>query len=137
VPVYKTYDSIEQALKRFNERAYNAGLSFRVTDTDNQYAWIDASFDFAYYVNVRIEFHEVLYTNLKVGQSWPDAWHSDQIFLLTPEEIQEHARLNNIARTEEDIVGVCFKISDNGNRNLAVVIFKSLEINWIHPAHED
>jgi hypothetical protein len=138
VPVYKTRHQIELALKLFNERAYNAGLEYKVRDTGNQHVQIEASFDFAYYVNVQLDFYEVLCTNLKAGQSWPDAWYSDQVFFLTTEEIEAHLRVSGISVSGEvEPVGICFKISDNGNRSLAVVIFKSMEMVWISPTYED
>jgi hypothetical protein len=138
VPVYKTRNQIELALKLFNERAHNAGFEFKVKGTGNQHVQIEASFDFAYYINVRLDFYEVIYTNLKAGQSWPDAWHSDQISMLTSEEFRETLRVNGIKFSlDTNGFALCFKITDDGNRTRAVVIFKTMSIEWISPAYEE
>ena len=82
MPVYDNIETIKAALERFNARTLNAGYSFKVYDTGKDYVYVRGSFDFAYYVNVHIEFRDMLYTSLKEGDSWWDAWHDDQIFLL-------------------------------------------------------
>ncbi len=80
MPSYTTINTITAALNRFNKRAHNAGLSFKVEQTGKNEVNVIASFDFAYYVNVRINFSGVAFSQLMEKDGWPDAWHADQLF---------------------------------------------------------
>lgn len=64
MPVFSTYADIKKAIALFNKHANNAGFEFKVYSSDNHCLYIQASFDFAYYVNVDLECREVYYTNI-------------------------------------------------------------------------
>ena len=89
MPVFSTCNDIQKAIQVFNKQAYNAGFEFKVYSSEESCLYIQASFDFAYYVDVDIECREVFYTNIDSKASWPDAWYADQLFLLTEEELKE------------------------------------------------
>ena len=138
MPVYNTKEDITAALERFNKRLHNAAYSFKVDNITSTYIAIQASFDFAYYVNVTIYFNNVIYTSLKERDSWPDAWHADQIFLLTDDEITSVLDWNEVEYTStEGLFGLLFNIAGRQEYHTGVTVCKSLEIHWQHPAFED
>jgi len=139
MPTYNTQKTIEAALMHFNKRAYNAALSFKVDSFDEGCLYVQASFNFAYYVNVDIECREVIYTNIKPDASWPDAWNNDQIFLLDEYELANIIDFKEIEiNTDQPYFGIVFNIIGKENYFInGTVIFTSLYINWRYPAHED
>ena len=139
MPDYKTYTEIENALKNFNKRAYNAALGFKVYTSDAECLYIQASFNFAYYVNVDIECREVIYTNIDENASWPDAWNTDQIFLLSRDELEDIIDFKEIEiNTDKPYFGIVFNIigKENYFKN-GTAICTELYINWRFPARED
>ncbi len=135
MPIFSTYYDIQKAVQVFNKQAYNAGFEFKVYSSEESCLYIQASFDFAYYVDVDIECREVFYTNIDSNASWPDAWYADQLFLLTEDELKEIVDFKEI---EIDPGKPCFGIVFNiiGKDNYFIngtVICSSLYINWRRP----
>lgn len=139
MPTYSTKETITEAIQLFNKRAYNAALGFKVYTSDEECLYIQASFDFAYYVDVDIECREVIYTNIKPDASWPDAWNTDQIFLLDGDELENIIDFKEIEiNTDKPYFGIVFNIIGKENYFInGTVICTSLYINWRYPAHED
>ncbi len=139
MPEYRTYESIAAAIARFNQRAYNAGLDFKTYTSDKSCLYIQASFDFAYYVNVDIECHEVAYTNIHDNGSWQDAWNADQLFLLSAEELEDIVDFKEVVLLpDKQYFGIVFNI--NGRENYytsGMVICSSLYIHWRYPEYQD
>jgi hypothetical protein len=113
MPAFSTYYDIQKAIQVFNKQAYNAGFEFKVYSSEESCLYIQASFDFAYYVDVDI----------------------DQLFLLTEEELKEIVDFKEI---EIDPGKPCFGIVFNiiGKDNYFIngtVICSSLYINWRRP----
>jgi hypothetical protein len=135
MPVFSNHNDIERAVALFNKHAFNAGLDFNVYSSDSHCLYIQASFDFAYYVNVDIECREVFYTNIDPKASWPDAWHSDQIFLLDSDELENIIDFRDIDIPEgKTVFGLVFNIIGKDNYFInGTVICSSLYINWRYP----
>jgi|GEM_PF-7002229 len=112
MPEYRTAETIIAALERFNKRAYNAGLRFKVEQISKDDIDVLASFDFAYYVNVRLQFKGLVYTDLKENNSWPDAWNEDQLFLLQNNEVESLLDWIGIEYGSKDkLFGLLFNIA--------------------------
>jgi len=138
MPEYQSHETITAALERFNKRVFNAGYSFKVYDISKNYVYVMGSFDFAYYVNVHIEFRDMVYTNLKEADKWPDAWHDDQLFLLTEDEIKKWPDEQQTPfTTTEGLFRFLFNINGKENTRTGLTICKTLYIQWQHPAYED
>ncbi len=138
MPAYDNIDTITAALEKFNHRVYNAGYSFRVNEIDKKDVYIQGSFDFAYYVNVHIEFRDMIYSSFNVGDNWWDAWHDNQIFLLREDEVKNILEDQKIACTStEGSFGFLFNIKGRQSINIGVTICKMLSIRWEYPAFED
>jgi|SRR5436190_10552099 len=136
MPEYKNLETITAALERFNKRVFNAAYSFKVRSVDKDDVYVVGSFDFAYYINVHIEFRGMVYTNLKEADKWPDAWHNDQLFLLTEDEVK--AILNEQQITfNKGLFGFLFNINGRQNTRTGVTICKTLYIQWENPDYED
>lgn len=135
MPVFSTYTDIQYAIQLFNKHAYNAGFEFKVYTSDEHCLYIQASFDFAYYVNVDIECREVFYTNISSKASWPDAWHADQVFLLDTEELENILDFREVEiPAEKSVFGIVFNIIGKDNYLInGTVICSSLYINWRYP----
>ena len=134
MPEFKNQTEIEHAVQLFNKHAYNAGLEFKVYTSEPRCLYVQASFDFGYYVNVDIEFRDVLFTNCRENESWPDAWNSDQMFLLRPYETVQLIDPSQPLNREVPYFGVAFNITGkSGFLTHGSVIFRSLYINWRHP----
>jgi hypothetical protein len=132
MPTFSTLADIQQAIQLFNKHAYNAGLEFKVYSSEASCLYIQASFDFSYYVNVDIECREVLYTNISPKGSWPDAWYNDQLFVLSDEELENIIDFHEIdIKTDNTYFGIVFNITGKDNYFInGTVIFTSLYINW-------
>lgn len=138
--VFKTYEEIEKALERFNKRAYNAGLDFRVDSFEEHYINIQASFDFLNYINVQIDFDNVIYTNINSNQYWTDAWDDDQMMLLSQEELDEVIDFKDIIKLNEgkQYFGIVFNIEGFVNYYTSgLIIAEVMRINWIYPKYDD
>jgi hypothetical protein len=135
MPTFSTLEDIQKAIQLFNKHAYNAGFEFKVYSSEASCLYIQASFDFGYYVNVDIECREVFYTNISPKASWPDAWHSDQIFLLTDDELENIIDFKEITiNSDKPHFGIVFNIIGKDNYIInGTVIFSSLYINWRQP----
>lgn len=135
MPNFTSVQSLEKAVQLFNKHAYNAGMEFKVYTSESNCLYIQASFDFGYYINVDIEFRDVIYTNLNERDSWPDAWYEDQIFILNKEEMDAIIEINNIEINNDAFYfGIVFNITGKENYfNKGTVIFSSLYINWRNP----
>ncbi|HRG36396.1 MAG TPA: hypothetical protein PK355_08920, partial [Chitinophagales bacterium] len=131
--------AIEKAIALFNKHAYNAGLDFEVYTSDTHCLYVQASFDFAYYVNVDIECREVFYTNIASNAKWPDAWSNDQLFLLDDEELESILNFNEISVADDKTVfGIVFNIIGKENYHInGLVICSSLYFNWRYPNYND
>jgi hypothetical protein len=108
--------------------------------TSDQYClYIQASFDFAYYVNVDIECREVIYTNISPNASWPDAWYADQIFFLDDDELENIIDFKEVEIPEgKTVFGIVFNIIGKENYFInGTVICTSLYINWRYPNHNN
>jgi hypothetical protein len=132
MPTFSTVADIQQAIQLFNKHAYNAALGFKVYSSEASCLYIQASFDFSYYVNVDIECREVLFTNIRSDASWPDAWHNDQLFLLSDEELGDIIHFHEIdIKTDKAYFGIVFNIIGKDNYFInGTVICTSLYINW-------
>lgn len=138
MPKYHAKEDITAALERLNKRLHNAAVGFRVDEVGSNFVDVAASFDFAYYVNVQFYFQEVIYTSFKTKDTWPDAWHEDQLFLLTEEEMKEVLDWNEIEYTStENLHGFLFNQAGRSEYYQGVIICKSIEILWRHPKYED
>lgn len=139
MPTFSTKDTISTAIAKFNKHAYNAGFEFKVYTSDAYCLYIQASFDFAYYVNVDIECREVFYTNIDKNASWPDAWHADQIFFLDDDELENIIDFREIEIPNgKEYFGIVFNIIGRDNYLISgTVICSSLYINWRHPNHNE
>lgn len=135
MPTFSSYKEIEKAIQLFNKHAYNAGLDFKVYTSDAHCLYIQASFDFGYYVNVDIECREVFYTNIAPNAAWTDTWHADQIFLLDQFELENIIDFREIEIPENKTVfGIVFNIIGKDNYFInGTVICASLYINWRYP----
>lgn len=135
MPIFSTYYDIQKAVQVFNKQAYNAGFEFKVYSSEESCLYIQASFDFAYYVDVDIECREVFYTNIDSNASWPDAWYADQLFLLTEDELKEIADFKEIETDPgKPSFGIVFNIIGKDNYFInGTVICSSLYINWRRP----
>ena len=135
MPVFSTLTDLQKAIQLFNKHAYNAGFEFKVYTSDKYCLYIQASFDFGYYVNVDIECREVFYTNISPNASWPDAWHADQLFLLNDDELENIIDFKEIEIPERKTVfGFVFNITGKENYFInGTVICSSLYINWRYP----
>jgi hypothetical protein len=139
MPTFSTYTDIQKAIQIFNQQAYNAGLEFKVYSAEKSCFYIQASFDFAYYVDVDIECRELLYTNIDSKASWPDAWYADQLFLLTEEELQEIIEFKEVEiEPDKPYFGIVFNIIGKENYFInGTVICSSLYINWRRPGKNE
>lgn len=139
MPTFSTKETISGALLKFNKHTYNAGFEFKVYTSDQHCLYIQASFDFAYYVNVDIECREVFYTNISPNASWPDAWYADQIFFLDEDELENIIDFKEVEIPEgKTVFGIVFNIIGKENYFInGTVIFTSLYINWRYPNHND
>lgn len=139
MPTFSTRKAIEKAITLFNKHAYNAGLDFEVYTSDTHCLYVQASFDFAYYVNVDIECREVFYTNISSNAKWPDAWSNDQLFLLDDEELESILNFNEISVADDKTVfGIVFNIIGKENYHInGLVICSSLYFNWRYPNYND
>ncbi len=135
MPVFSTCNDIQKAIQVFNKQAYNAGFEFKVYSSEESCLYIQASFDFAYYVDVDIECREVFYTNIDSKASWPDAWYANQLFLLTEEELKEIIEFKEIEiDSGKPYFGIVFNIIGKENYFInGTVICSSLYINWRRP----
>lgn len=135
MPTFSDYNQIEKAIELFNKHAYNAGLEFKVYTSDKHCLYIQASFDFGYYVNVDIECREVFFTNIAPNASWPDAWYADQLFLLDNDELENIIDFKEIEiPNNKKVFGLVFNIIGKDNYFInGTVICSSLYINWRHP----
>jgi hypothetical protein len=135
MPTFSTYNDIQKAIQVFNKQAYNAGLEFKVYSSEQSCLYVQASFDFAYYVDVDIECRQVFYTNIDSKASWPDAWYADQLFLLTEEELKEMIEFKEIEiDTDKPCFGIVLNIIGKDNYLInGTVICSSLYINWRRP----
>lgn len=137
--VFSTYSDLQKAIALFNQHAYNVGFEFKVYTSDQYCLYIQASFDFAYYVNVDIECREVFYTNIDQHASWPDSWYADQLFLLDDDELANLIDFREIEIPEgETVFGIVFNIIGKDNYLInGTVICTSLYINWRYPDRND
>ncbi|MGG9972490.1 hypothetical protein ACQ33O_11910 [Ferruginibacter sp. SUN002] len=135
MPTFSTLEDIQKAIQLFNKHAYNAGFEFKVYSSEASCLYIQASFDFGYYVNVDIECREVFYTNIDPKASWPDAWHNDQVFLLTDDELENIIDFREITiPADKPYFGIVFNIIGKDNYFInGTVICSSLYISWRHP----
>jgi hypothetical protein len=135
MPVFSTYYDIQKAIQVFNKQAYNAGFEFKVYSSEESCLYIQASFDFAWYVDADIECREVFYTNIDSNASWPDAWYADQLFLLTEEELKAIIDFKEIEIAPgKPYFGIVFNIIGKENYFInGTVICSSLYINWRRP----
>lgn len=135
MPTFFSYTDIEKAIQVFNKQAYNAGFEFKVYSSEESCLYIQASFDFGYYVDVDIECREVFYTNIDSKASWPDAWYADQLFLLTEDELNSIVDFKEIEiDTDKPYFGIVFNIIGKENYFInGTVICSSLYINWRRP----
>lgn len=135
MPTFYTYTDIQKAIQVFNKQAYNAGFEFKVYSSEESCLYIQASFDFGYYVDVDIECREVFYTNIDPKASWPDAWYADQLFLLTEDELNSIVDFKEIEiDTDKPYFGIVFNIIGKENYFInGTVICSSLYINWRRP----
>ncbi|MEZ5053754.1 MAG: hypothetical protein R2807_03125 [Chitinophagales bacterium] len=69
-------------MELFNKQAYNVGLDFKVENIEPSCLYVQASFDFSYYINVDLEFREAFHTNIPKDAAWPDVWYADQLFFI-------------------------------------------------------
>lgn len=129
---FNTKETISEALLAFNKRAYNAGLDFKMIDFCSDCLWIQASFDFMRYVNVDIEFRQVHYTNIDKNQYWTDAWHDDQLMLLSQDELENVIDFKDLdINTDKPYFGIVFNINGFENfYNTGLVICEELYIQW-------
>jgi len=139
MPTFSTPEDIQKAIQLFNQHAYNAGFEFKVYSSEASCLYIQASFDFGYYVNVDIECREVFFTNISPTASWPDAWHADQLFLLSDDELENIMAFKEITiQSDKPYFGMVFNIIGKDNYLLnGTVICTSLYIHWRHPDKND
>jgi hypothetical protein len=139
MPTYKNKQDIRAAIERLNERLLNRAFSFKVYSKDSYCLYIQASFDFGYYVNLHIECLDVVYTNLNEKQEWPDAWNDDQVFIMNENELDQILSLNEIeVENKNNIIGFIFNLSCKENYlHHGSVICKSIDIRWENPKYID
>jgi hypothetical protein len=135
MPSFSTIAEVENCISIFNKHAYNAGLDFKVYTSDEHCLYIQASYDFGYYVNVDIECREVFYTNISPNESWTDAWHADQLFLLDTDELEYIIDFKEIEiPNNKTVFGLVFNIIGKENYFIkGTVICSSLYLNWRYP----
>ncbi len=135
MPVFSSISDIKKAIRLFNKHTYNAGFEFKVYTSDKYCLYVQGSFDFGYYVNVDIEFRDVVFTNILPNASWPDAWHADQLFLLDEDEWQGLLAFNEIEwNSHLTYFGFVFNIIGRDNYSInGTVICSSLYLNWRYP----
>lgn len=132
MPTFTTAKEIKEAIALFNKHAYNVGFEYKVYTFEKHCLYIQASFDFAYYINVDIECREVFYTNIASDASWPDAWSADQLFILDDDELENLIDFREIEIPKEKTVfGIVFNIIGRDNYLInGAVVCSSLYINW-------
>lgn len=135
MPTFSTIEDLQKAIQLFNKHSYNAGFEFKVYSSEASCLYIQASFDFSYYVNVDIECREVFFTNISSTASWPDAWHADQLFLLSNDELEYIIDFKEMTiNSDKPYFGIVFNIIGKENYFInGTVICSSLYINWRHP----
>lgn len=135
MPTFSTYSDIQKAIQVFNKQAYNAGFEFKVYSLEESCLYIQACFDFYYGIDVDIECRQVFYTNIDSKASWPDAWHTDQLFLLTEEELKDIMEFKEVEiDSDKPYFGIVFNIIGKDNYFInGTVICSSLYINWRRP----
>lgn len=135
---YKTEEEIKKVVELLNSRLYNAGYSFRVIEVSQTSVYVQASFDFGYYVNVHIQFELPVFTNLKEGEEWPDAWYADQLFLFNEEELENVLDWYDIKKETHEQKLFAFVFNLNGKRidSKSVVVCKELYVRWEHPYYD-
>lgn len=135
---YKTEEEIKKVLEILNSRLYNAGYSFRVMEVSESCVYVQASFDFSYYVNVHLQFELPVFTNLKEREEWPDAWYEDQLFLFNDEELEHVLDWYDIEKNMHEQKLFAFVFNLNGKRieSKSVVVCKELYVRWEHPYYD-
>jgi len=140
MPIYESESSINTVVELFNKRLYNAGYSFKVIEVSEYRVYVQASFDFSYYVNVHLEFEPTIFTNLQENNEWPDAWYNNQLFILTKDEIasiKQNYHLENILKEKNDAVfGFQFNINGRGVKQNGIVLSNKLYVRWEHPYYD-
>lgn len=136
--IYKTYSTIKEKVALFNKRLYNAGFSFKVYTVESNCVYVQASFDFAYYVNVHIQFNNVVFTNLTENENWPDAWNDNQLFLFEEDEIAFVLDCHDVklANDTKNLFAFVFNINGHNVNSKGIVIAQELEIWWEHPYYD-
>ncbi len=81
----------------------------------------------------------MFYTNIDQNASWPDAWHTDQLFLLDDDELANIIDFKEIEIPEgKTVFGIVFNIIGKDNYLInGTVICTSLYINWRYPDRND
>ncbi len=137
MPYYNTEESIQHVVTLLNKRLYNAGYSFRVIEVSEYTVYVQASFDFGYYVNVHIQFDNCIFTNLKERDEWPDAWHADQLFLLDEVEVENILNWYDVEKKPtNNLFAFIFNINGCNINNAGVVVCEKLYIRWEHPYYD-
>lgn len=139
MPTFSNYNDIKKAIQLYNKHAYNAGFEYKVYTSDERCLYIQGSFDFAYYINVDIEYYEIFYTNINSKASWPDAWYADQIFLLDDVELENIIDFRDVEIPKNKTVfGIVFNIIGKDNYlNSGTIICTSIYINWRNPQRNE
>lgn len=126
-----TEETISEAIDSFNKKAYNAGLYFKVVSVSQNSVYVQGSFDFAYYVNVHLNFGGLLFTTLSEKEEWPDTWHDDQLEFLINSEAQAILINNEIEYDDDDIFfGFQFNSEPKSYLETGVIVCKKIDIWW-------
>lgn len=140
MPVYKPGDDLATAIELLNRRLYAKAYSFKVYVKDSYTVYVQASFDFGYYVNLHLEFNEYVFTNLNENDEWPQAWSENQLFILDEYEIDHILLWYNVeplTDIKKTVFGFIFNINGRNVDSKGIVICKELNIRWENPDYNE
>jgi hypothetical protein len=116
-------------LRELNDVLYNAGFSFIWFD-EGEHILIDASFDLIYAVQLELLFINPVYTDLKIKDSWKDAWYNDQLVILQGEErrrIESHCGQT----FPDNTIVFQFVALKNDNPKSGIIVSEKLEYKFL------
>lgn len=88
---------------------------------------VEGSFDFAYYVQLHLDFRRVEFTNIADGSKWPDAWYGDQLFLMEGSDRDEVCKALDL-QIDDNVM--LFRFNSSTSPQIGLVAARSLSIHW-------
>ncbi len=130
---YVVSDEILDELYAFNKKAWNAGLEFKVeldpeSKGPSRSLLVLGSVDFAYYVNLLLNFRELAWTNIPDGANWPDAWDQNQLVLADADDREDFEEREGLMLQPEQLL--FFFNRDNQAKEGAAIVCSAFSVNW-------